>query len=67
MINGQENRKFNNNYSKKRFIKRRSTSIVGCFKCGDKTHQIKECPKWEDIKSKEKRDKVKKDYKQKKS
>ncbi|XP_074298845.1 uncharacterized protein LOC141629802 [Silene latifolia] len=65
ILNGQGNIRFNNNYSKKRFPKKRSTSTIGCFKCGDKTHQIKECPKWEEIKSKDKRKKAKKEYKHK--
>ncbi|KAK9673099.1 hypothetical protein RND81_12G146000 [Saponaria officinalis] len=35
----------------------------GCFKCGDNGHAIKDCPQWRDIKSKEKRERTKNDYK----
>ena len=34
-----------------------------CYKCGETGHVIKNCPTWKDIKSKEKREKMKNEYK----
>ncbi|XP_074305570.1 uncharacterized protein LOC141640789 [Silene latifolia] len=52
IVNGHNPKRFNNNSSKKHFSKKRSTSIVGCIKCDEKGHQMNECPKWGNIKSK---------------
>ncbi|XP_074313649.1 uncharacterized protein LOC141648837 [Silene latifolia] len=41
----------------------RSTSRMGCFKCGERDHQIRNCPKWEEEKAKDKREKSKQEYK----
>ncbi|XP_074306699.1 uncharacterized protein LOC141641958 [Silene latifolia] len=41
----------------------RPISRMGCFKCGDRDHQIRNCPKWEEEKSRDKRDKTKQEYK----
>ncbi|XP_074306142.1 uncharacterized protein LOC141641376 [Silene latifolia] len=65
IVNGHNPKRFNNNSSKKHFSKKRSTSIVGCIKCDEKGHQMNECPKWGNIKSKEKCDLAKKEYKNK--
>ncbi|XP_074311771.1 uncharacterized protein LOC141647472 [Silene latifolia] len=54
IVNGHNPKRFNNNSSKKHFSKKRSTSIVGCIKCDEKGHQMNECPKWGNIKSKKK-------------
>ncbi|XP_074271467.1 uncharacterized protein LOC141595403 [Silene latifolia] len=64
MINSHNPKKFNNS-SKKHFQKRRSYSMVACFKCGKKGHLIKDCLKWNEFKSREKRDFAKKDFKHK--
>ncbi|XP_074306526.1 uncharacterized protein LOC141641776 [Silene latifolia] len=64
MINSHNPKKFNN-ANKKRFQKKRSYSTVVCFKCGKKGHSIKDCPKWNEFKSREKRDFAKKDFKHK--
>ncbi|XP_074289477.1 uncharacterized protein LOC141614630 [Silene latifolia] len=65
IVNGHNPKRFNNNSSKKHFSKKRSISIVGCIKCDEKGHQMNECPKWGNIKSKEKCDLAKKEYKNK--
>ncbi|XP_074271663.1 uncharacterized protein LOC141595596 [Silene latifolia] len=36
---------------------------MGCFKCGERDHQIRNCPKWEEEKAKDKREKSKQEYK----
>ncbi|XP_074277336.1 uncharacterized protein LOC141600974 [Silene latifolia] len=41
----------------------RSTSRMECFKCGERDHQIRNCPKWEEEKAKDKREKSKQEYK----
>ncbi|XP_074284013.1 uncharacterized protein LOC141608571 [Silene latifolia] len=64
MINSHNPKKFNNT-NKKRFQKKRSYSTVACFKYGEKGHLIKDCPKWNEFKSREKRDFAKKDFKHK--
>ncbi|XP_074293123.1 uncharacterized protein LOC141620050 [Silene latifolia] len=64
MINSHNPKKFNN-ANKKRFQKKRSYSTVACFKCGEKGHLIKDCPKWNEFKYREKRDFAKKDFKHK--
>ena len=46
----------------KRFKPKSKTK--GCFKCGGFDHMIKDCPTWKNIKSKEKRERTKNDYKQ---
>ena len=46
----------------KRFKPKSKTK--GCFKCGESDHMIKDCPTWKNIKSKEKRERTKHDYKQ---
>ncbi|XP_074296926.1 uncharacterized protein LOC141627589 [Silene latifolia] len=45
------------------FSSSRSISRMGCFKCGERDHQIRNCPKWEEEKSKNKRERSKKEYK----
>ncbi|XP_074277222.1 uncharacterized protein LOC141600865 [Silene latifolia] len=64
MINSHNPKKFNN-ANRKRFQKKRSYSTVACFKCGEKGHLIKYCPKWNEFKFREKRDFAKKDFKHK--
>ncbi|XP_074291468.1 uncharacterized protein LOC141618264 [Silene latifolia] len=64
MINSHNPKKFNNT-NKKRFQKKRSYSTVACFKCGEKGQLIKDFPKWNEFKSREKRDFAKKDFRHK--
>ncbi|XP_074318262.1 uncharacterized protein LOC141655062 [Silene latifolia] len=64
MINSHNPKKFNNT-NKKSFQKKKSYSTVACFKCCEKGHLIKYCPKWNEFKSREKRDFAKKDFKHK--
>jgi len=63
------NKSFNMNPSKPQFNKnvkkfRPKSENRGCFKCGGSDHMIKDCPTWKNIKSAEKREKTKQDYKQ---
>ncbi|XP_074266511.1 uncharacterized protein LOC141589786 [Silene latifolia] len=64
MINSHNPKKFNNS-NRKRFQKKRSYSTVACFKYGEKGHLIKDYPKWNEFKYREKRDFAKKDFKHK--
>ncbi|XP_074298014.1 uncharacterized protein LOC141628816 [Silene latifolia] len=41
----------------------RSLSRMGCFKCSERDHQIRNCPKWEEEKTKDKREKSNQEYK----
>ncbi|XP_074293239.1 uncharacterized protein LOC141620207 [Silene latifolia] len=41
----------------------RPKSRMGCFGCGDQDHQVRNCPKWEEARSKDRRKNSKQEYK----
>ncbi|KAL9224867.1 hypothetical protein vseg_000861 [Gypsophila vaccaria] len=45
----------------KRFFGKKLPYGDSCYKCGESDHVIKNCPQWKEIKSKEKREKIKND------
>ncbi|XP_074297611.1 uncharacterized protein LOC141628354 [Silene latifolia] len=66
IIRKQNQGKFES-YKPKKFVSSssssRSISRMGCLKCGERDHQIRNCPKWEEEKAKDKCGKSKQEYK----
>ncbi|KAK9750025.1 hypothetical protein RND81_02G167600 [Saponaria officinalis] len=54
----------NKTSNKKAFEPKSSFANRGCFRCGESGHMIKDCPTWEKIKDKKRREKTKKEFKQ---